>query len=85
VIKMKKESVLTLKFKGVEARLLEDMVKSGLFNSKSEAIRSALVYYSIDLGLLRDQKIWDEIDSFPRRKVAPKELAKDLAELEDEA
>lgn len=63
------ETVLTLKFRGIEAGLLDKMVGSGLFNTKSEAIRSALVHYSLELGLLERGKLWAEIQHFEKRKI----------------
>ncbi|MBS3176233.1 hypothetical protein J4457_03285 [Candidatus Woesearchaeota archaeon] len=78
------ETALTLKFRGMEADVLNKMVETGLFNTKSEAIRSALVHYSLELGLLGREKTWNQIQKFPKRKVSPAQLAKDLQELEDE-
>ncbi len=43
------ETTLTLKFRGLEASILNQMVDLGLFNTKSEAIRAALVKYAIFL------------------------------------
>lgn len=79
------ETTLTLKFRGVEADVLNKMVESGLFNTKSEAIRSALVHYSLEMGLLGREQLWKQIQKFPKRKVSPAQLAKDLEALEDEA
>ena len=45
------ETALTLKFKGIEAHLLEEMIARGLFSSKSEAIRAALLHYFLVLIL----------------------------------
>lgn len=78
------ETNLTLKFRGVEAQILDEMVKQGMFNTKSEAIRSALVHYSLELGLLGRERLWKEIQKFKKRKVSQKQLAKDLEQLEDE-
>lgn len=79
------KSTLTLKFKGVEADILDKMVKSGLFNTKSEAIRAALVKYSMDIGIFDRQDIWKQIEeAYPKRKISAKELEKDLDKLEDE-
>lgn len=78
------DTTLTLKFKGIEANILDQMIKSGLFNTKSEAIRSALVHYSLELGLIGREKLWEEINKFPRRGVSAKQLEKDLVNLEDE-
>ena len=78
-------TTLTLKFRGVEENVLNEMVESGLFNTKSEAIRSALVHYSLDLGLLGKERLWSEIKKHPKRKITPEQLAKDLETLEDES
>lgn len=78
------ESTLTLKFKGVEGDLLEEMVKSGLFNSKSEAIRSSLVHYAIHLDLFKRKELWKQLQAIRRRKVSAKQLTKDLEAIENE-
>ena len=79
------ETTLTLKLRGTEADILEKMIKSGLFNTKSEAIRSALVHYSLELGLLGRERLWNKVREFPVRKVSAKQLAADLESVEDEA
>jgi len=54
-------TTLTLKFRGLEAEILEEMVRLGLFNSKSQAIRAALMKYAIDSGLLSKEDLWKSI------------------------
>lgn len=78
------ETTLTLKFRGVEAKLLDTMVKSGLFNSKSEAIRAALVNYSLQSGFLDKKEIWREIEEHTRRKVSDSVLGEDIAKAKNE-
>ena len=78
------ETTLTLKFRGVEAKLLDTMVKSGLFNSKSEAIRAALVNYSLESGFLDKKEIWKEIGKYYRRKVSNSVLKEDIAKIKNE-
>jgi Arc/MetJ-type ribon-helix-helix transcriptional regulator len=78
------ETTLTIKFRGIEAELLEDMIKSGLFASKSEAIRSAIIKYAIDLGMIKRRYLWDRLNRLPRRKVSPEQLQKDIERIEDE-
>jgi Arc/MetJ-type ribon-helix-helix transcriptional regulator len=77
------ESSLTLKFRGAEAELLDRLVRSGLFATKSEAIRAALVKYGADLGLLRARDIWAAIESRPRRRVTLAQLQKEARKSED--
>jgi len=77
------ESSLTIKFRGAEAELLDRLVRSGLFATKSEAIRSALVKYGADLGLLRAKDLWTAIETSPRRRVTVDRLRKDVRNAED--
>lgn len=76
------ETTLTLKFKGLEAELLNEMVRLGLFSSKSEAIRAAIVNYAIDVGLLSRRELWSRIEGYPKRNVSPEKLAEDLGHIE---
>ena len=77
------ESSLTLKFRGVEAELLDRMVRSGLFATKSEAIRAALVKYGADLGLLRTRDLWTSIKKHPRHRVSIENLREKVRKAED--
>jgi len=76
------QSTLTLKFRGLEAELLEEMVRLGLFNSKSEAIRAAVVKYAVDSGLLSREDLWKRVRAQKRRGVSPRQLEKELQRLE---
>ncbi len=76
------ETTLTLRFRGTEANLLHEMVDSGLFNTKSEAVRAAIVNYSMALGLLKRRNLWEGIRRHSRRNVSQQQLAKDLRNLE---
>ena len=78
------ETTLTLKFKGIESKMLDAMVDSGLFNSKSEAIRAALVNYSMLAGFFDKNEAWKEIEKYTRRKVASSQLAKDISRIKNE-
>lgn len=77
------ESSLTIKFRGAEAALLDRLVRSGLFATKSEAIRAALVKYGADLGLLRARDLWTAIKASPKRRVSAAQLRKDVRKAED--
>lgn len=77
------DTTLTLKFRGLEAELLEEMVSLGLFNSKSEAIRAAIMKYAVDSGLLSKEDLWKRVKAHRRRKVRPDELERDLQSLEE--
>jgi len=77
------ESSLTIKFRGAEADLLDRLVRSGLFATKSEAVRAALVKYGADLGLLRAKDLWVALRAQPRRRVPAARLRKDVRNAED--
>lgn len=77
------ESSLTIKFRGAEAALLDRLVRSGLFATKSEAIRAALVKYGTDLGLLRAKDLWTAIKASPKRRVSMEQLRRDAKKAED--
>jgi Arc/MetJ-type ribon-helix-helix transcriptional regulator len=76
------ETTLTLRFKGLEAELLNEMVRLGLFSSKSEAIRAAVVKYAVDTGLLSRSELWRRVEKHPKRSVSPEKLAEDLESVE---
>ena len=77
------ESSLSVKFRGAEAKLLERLVQSGLFATKSEALRAAPVKYGSDLGLLRARDLWAAIDATARRLVSPAKLREQVRKAED--
>jgi Arc/MetJ-type ribon-helix-helix transcriptional regulator len=76
------DTTLTLKFRGMEAELLEEMVRLGFFNSKSEAIRAAVMKYAVDSGLLSREDLWKRVRAHKRRTVSPDRLERDLQGLE---
>jgi len=78
------ESTLTIKFRGAEAELLDRLVRSGLYATKSEAIRAALVHHSTDLGLLRARDLWAAINRTPRRRVTDERLRADIRKAKDD-
>ena len=79
------DTTLTLKFRGIEAEALELMVSSGMFNSKSEAIRAALVHYSVETGLMDRLKLWRRLMRHPPRKASIKQLWADIRRAEGKA
>jgi len=73
-----------IKLERAEEKVLEKMVKTGLFANKDEAARAAIVKYASDLGILRPSTMWDKIAKHKKRKVTPEQLKKDLEALENE-
>jgi len=67
-----------------EEKVLDYLVEVGLFASRDEAARAAILKFAMDMGVLSRQAIWQEMAEIKRRKVTPEQLAKDLETLEDE-
>ncbi len=68
-----------------EEEALDNMVEVGLFISRDEDARAAILKYAMDMVVLSRQAIWQEMEKIKRRKVTPAQLAKDLETLEDES
>lgn len=73
---------LSIKFKGLEDRILNEIVDLGLFSTKSEAVRAALVKYAMDMNLFNRKSLWEEIEKAPRRNISAKKLMAELEKLE---
>jgi len=80
---MKAGTAIRLEKAGEEA--LERLVKTGLFLSKDEAARAAIIKYASDMGILSPRILWQKIAGRKRRKVSPGQLMKDLDTIENEA
>jgi Arc/MetJ-type ribon-helix-helix transcriptional regulator len=61
-----------------EEDVLTKMVEAGLFPSKDEAARAAIIKYASDLGMFSPDMLWKKIARYKRRKVTPEQLKKDL-------
>lgn len=73
-----------IKLEKVEEDALEKMVQIGLFPSKDEAARAAIIKYASDLGIFSPEMLWNRIGKYKRRKVTPKQLMKDLEAIKNE-
>lgn len=73
-----------LHFEKVEEKVLDQLVKMGLFADRDEAARAAILKYGMDIGLLNREVAWRGLEKGKRRKITPEQLAKDLETLENE-
>lgn len=48
-------SSITVKFRGIPEEILDKMVEYGIAETKSEAIRVAILNFGIEMGLLSEQ------------------------------
>jgi Arc/MetJ-type ribon-helix-helix transcriptional regulator len=74
-----------VRLESAEEEAISRMVRAGLFASRDEAVRAAILKYALDLGLLSREDLWGRITQAGRRDVSPQEVATDLERLEDEA
>ncbi|MBA4349364.1 MAG: hypothetical protein C0415_05180 [Thermodesulfovibrio sp.] len=75
---------MAVKLERAEKDILGKMVEAGLFQSKNEAARAAIIKYALDLGIFSPNTLWNRIIRHKRRKVTPAQLKKDIEAVEDE-
>jgi len=69
-------SSVTVKFRGIPEEILDKMVEYGIAETKSEAIRVAILNFGIEMGLLSEQGLIKSLREhlagikIPREKVA---------------
>ncbi len=51
----------TVRLRGESARLMQEMIDKGYFESKTEAIRAGILKIGLDLGLVSRQKLHQEV------------------------
>lgn len=73
-----------IKIEKAEEDALNRMVSVGLFPSKDEAARAAIIKYASDLGLISPAMLWQKITKHKRRKVTPAQLMRDIDALSNE-
>ena len=69
-------TILTIKFRGIQEEILEEMIQLGITGTKSEAVRMALLNFALTSNLISKEKLLQEI-----RKKA-KEIKLDEGEIQ---
>jgi len=75
---------MAIKLEKSEEQILDKMVEAGLFSSKDEAARAAIIKYAFDLGFFSPDTLWRQLTQQKKRGVSPEQLKKDLSLIEDE-
>ena len=74
-------STLTLKFHGIQEWIINSMVENGIAETKSEAVRMAVLKFGLDLGLLDSRKVLDSIrENLAKDELSEKEILKGISE-----
>jgi Arc/MetJ-type ribon-helix-helix transcriptional regulator len=69
-------TTLTIKFRGIQEEILEEMIQLGIAETKSEAVRMALLNFALSSNMISKEKLLQEI-----RKKA-KEIKLDEGEIQ---
>jgi Arc/MetJ-type ribon-helix-helix transcriptional regulator len=69
-------TTLTIKFRGIQEEILEEMIQLGIAETKSEAVRMALLNFALISNMISKEKLLQEI-----RKKA-KEIKLDEGEIQ---
>ncbi|MDO8554532.1 MAG: hypothetical protein Q7S22_07020 [Candidatus Micrarchaeota archaeon] len=79
------ETVFTLRLHGESAEILEKILKKGYSESKTEVMRTALLFYASKLGLISRKKLHKDVIEEIRKSgktYTPEQVMKQLEELE---
>lgn len=77
-------TTFTVRLKGDVAGVVNELVKRGYSESKTEAIRAALVFYGMKLGLISSRQLHRKVLEEMRRSgksYSDKEIKRQLKEL----
>ncbi len=74
-------STLTLKFHGLQDRIINTMVETGIAQTKSEAVRMAVLKFGFDAGLLDGARVLSALrESFALEPLTEEEIMEGIAE-----
>lgn len=72
-------STLTVKFEGVQDKILNSITENGIAKTKSEAIRMALLKFALDTGIINVQELVKSIrDNLSENNKSPQEISKQI-------
>ena len=77
------ETVFTLRLHGDVVNLLDEIIKMGYSESKTEAVRAALIVYATRLGLVSKRKLHQNVLDAMRKsgkRYTPEEVMKHIEE-----
>ncbi len=72
-------SSVTVKFRGVPEEILDKMVEYGIAETKSEAIRVAILNFGIEIGLLSEQGLIKSLrEQLAEGKISQEKVTEDI-------
>ncbi len=74
-------STLSLKFHGIQDQIINAMVESGMAETKSEAVRMAVLKFGFDTGILDSRKVLAAVrGSLAKEELDEREILKGISE-----
>ncbi len=78
-------TTLTIRFNGLQEQILDRLVKAGVAETKSEAVRMSLVNFASELGILDDEAVVSFIrNEVSKAKRTPEEILSQLERVKNE-
>ena len=72
-------SSVTVKFRGIPEEILDKMVEYGIAETKSEAIRVAILNFGIEIGLLNEQGLIKSLrEQLAEGKISHEKVAEEI-------
>ena len=77
---------LTIKFRGIQEEILDEMIRLGIAETKSEAVRMALLNFALTSNLVSKEKLLQDIRKKAKEiKIEEGELQKLIADAKDKS
>ena len=72
---------LSLKFHGIQEQIINAMVESGMAETKSEAVRIAVLKFGFDSGIIDSRRVLEAVrTSLSRDNLSEEEILKGISE-----
>ncbi|MDI6885793.1 MAG: hypothetical protein QMD22_05500 [archaeon] len=79
-------SSVTVKFRGILEEILDKMVEYGIAETKSEAIRVAILNFGIEMGLLGEQGLINSLrEQLAEGKISQEKVAEEIERVKIES
>ena len=79
-------TTLTIKFHGYQEDILQKIMSAGIAETKSEAIRMALLKFAVDIGIIDEIKLLKGVrKELAKDKLFSDEILKKISDVKDES
>ncbi|PIV69896.1 MAG: hypothetical protein COS08_03070 [Euryarchaeota archaeon CG01_land_8_20_14_3_00_38_12] len=79
-------TTLTIKFHGYQEDILQRIMSAGIAETKSEAIRMALLKLAVDIGIIDEIKLLKGMQKkLAKDRLSPDEILKEISSVKNES